>query len=423
MKIKVLMSALLAFTAFGAFAQKGELKTANEEYIKYDGLRSANIALAKPSLMNAKTAIDKASANQKTANLPETFALKAAIYGALALNETDPAAGATEYTTGLEASKKAAELDTKKENTKMIDQANAELAQYQLNKGVVDFQNKKYDQAYTEFEASRVLKPEDTLTVLYSAISASSAKKYPEAITNYNKLLTLNYNRKADVYNDLAALYMSNKDTTNALKVIGEGVSKFPTNNNLRSREIEISLMSGHTSDVISKIDEAIKADPNNKNLYFYEGFTYSQIAEAAGNNLKKAQKNKLTPAQITKLKQTRLDAFTKAAEQYKKAIAIDPNYFDATMALGYVLLTPGIDLYNEAVNLPVNETKQYNDAMAKANAQFEVAKPYLTKAVELNPQSQDALINLKQYYLGKKDMENANAIQKKIDALPKVNK
>ncbi|MDB5151624.1 MAG: hypothetical protein JWR54_375, partial [Mucilaginibacter sp.] len=36
------------------------------------------------------------------------------------------------------------------------------------------------------------------------------------------------------------------------------------------------------------------------------------------------------------------------------------------------------------------------------------------------NPQSVDALTNLKSYYLGIRDTDNANATQKKIDALPK---
>jgi hypothetical protein len=56
---------------------------------------------------------------------------------------------------------------------------------------------------------------------------------------------------------------------------------------------------------------------------------------------------------------------------------------------------------------------------MKKATDQFNQAKPYLLKAVELKPDSKDALTNLKSYYLGVKDTNNANDIQKKIDALP----
>src|ERR1700710_2957727 len=103
MKIKVLMAALLGLITINAFAQKGELSTANEEYAKFDGLARANYALAKPSLMNAKTSIDKASANKKTADLPETYALKAAIYASIASRDSVSATAATEIATAQEA--------------------------------------------------------------------------------------------------------------------------------------------------------------------------------------------------------------------------------------------------------------------------------------------------------------------------------
>ena len=54
MKIKVLMAAMLGLITINAFAQKGELSTANEEYAKYDGLARGNYVLAKPSLYKAK---------------------------------------------------------------------------------------------------------------------------------------------------------------------------------------------------------------------------------------------------------------------------------------------------------------------------------------------------------------------------------
>ena len=64
MKMKVLTTALFAFIAISAFAQPREVNNAKDEYTKFDGLRS-NMALAKPALVNAKTAIDKAAANTK----------------------------------------------------------------------------------------------------------------------------------------------------------------------------------------------------------------------------------------------------------------------------------------------------------------------------------------------------------------------
>jgi tetratricopeptide (TPR) repeat protein len=369
--------------------------------------------------------------------------LKAAVYASLASTDDDATAATTDYNTAQDALTKAKAADTKTMSDEVKNQVNlyiqhstTELAQCQLNKGVKAYQAKNYDDAYKAFDAARVLIPTDTAAVLYTAISALNAKNYPVAITNYTTLIGLpNASAKAkiDAYNDMATLYLYNKDTTGAVKLISDAVAKYPNNPDLRKREIEVSLQAGQSGDLINKIETAIKGDPNNKALYYYEGLTYSQVAEAAGTKITKLEKADKKAAaakpgvkqapnpEIAKLKQIRLDNYGKAAEQYKKAVAIDPNYFEGVMNLGYVSIAPATDIYNDAQQLPATQMTAYNAAMAKANAQFELAKPYVLKAVELNPQSLDALTNLKTYYLGKKDAENANAVQKKIDALPKA--
>jgi tetratricopeptide (TPR) repeat protein len=102
----------------------------------------------------------------------------------------------------------------------------------------------------------------------------------------------------------------------------------------------------------------------------------------------------------------------------FKKAIEVDPNYFEANMSMGYVVISPAIDMYNAAAKLPASKQKDYDAAMTKAKSQFEIAKPYLLKAVELNPKSADALNNLLTYYKGKQDAVNIAKINKQIAEL-----
>ena len=210
--------------------------------------------------MNAKTSIDKASTNAKTSALPQTLALKAAIYASLAATEADPTAATTNYATAQDALTKAQVADTKNENTNLIKHAVTELAQIQLNKGVKFFQDKNFNDAYKSFDAARQLMPDDTTAILYTAISASNAKNYPAAIGNYSKLVTTNYSKKISAYSDLTTLYLYNKDTVGAMKTIAEAVAKNPTSAELRKREIEVSLQAGQQADTIIKIDAAIKA-------------------------------------------------------------------------------------------------------------------------------------------------------------------
>ncbi len=412
MKIKLLMAGLLGFVSATTFAQKGELKTAQTEYEKYESLRGT--PLAKASLTTAKESIDKAAANEKTATLPQTYALKGAIYSTYANLDTVAATSLPLFTTAEEALKKAKELDTKGENKQIIETANLNLAQYQLTKGVAEYGSGKYDLAYKSFDYYRTILPEDTNAIYYTGLSAANSKNYPAAISNYNKLLTTKFSKVQTIYLDLSSVYLLSADTANALKIVSDGVAKYPSNSELRKREIEISLQTGKEKEVLDKIQAALAADPKNKTLYYYAGLTYSQTAEAIIKEQAKA-KDAATKA---KLQATKVENYGKAADMYKKALEIDPNYFEANLNLGYVIINPAIDEYNAANKLPANKQKEYDAAIAKAKAQFELAKPYLQKAKDLNPKSIDALTNLRTYYLGVKDDANAAKLKAEIDAI-----
>ena len=430
MKIRLLMAGLLGLVSATTFAQKGELNNAQTEYNIYQVSSGAKIpsiiSKANESLGNAKTSIDKAAVNQKTAALPQTYARKGAIYSALAYRDTIPSTSAVSFATADEALKKAKELDTKGEYKGLIDAGTTNLANYKLQQGVKEYQSKQYDKAYSSFDYWRQVVPEDTNAIYYTALAATNAAKddpkfYPLAISNYNKLVATKYSGGANAYLNLSYLYLVSKDTANSLKAASEGVGKFPANSDLRKREIEISLQTGKENLVLEKIQAAINNDPNNKTLYYYEGLTYTRIADAADAKVGPAKDDASKKA----FRQTALDNYTKAIDPYKKAISIDPDYFDANFNLGYTLMKPAIDIYNDARLMPANKEKEYEAMRIKADAQFELAKPYLQRAVDLNPKSSDALSDLRNYYKGKYDPAHAAdntakaaELKKQIDAL-----
>ena len=119
MKTKyVIASAFALAVSTAAMAQKSELANAKSEYDKFSVVRTGKIAST--SLNSAKEAIDKAAANDKTAALPQTYALKAAIYGSLAADTTQQSRDNL-ITTAQEAYKKAEAADTKGENKKLLE--------------------------------------------------------------------------------------------------------------------------------------------------------------------------------------------------------------------------------------------------------------------------------------------------------------
>ncbi|MDT3401489.1 tetratricopeptide repeat protein [Mucilaginibacter terrae] len=417
MKIKFLIAGTLSlFSASMVFAQKGEVSTAQSEYDKYETMRQnkAMAALARTSINTAKTSIDKAAVNEKTATLPQTYALKGAIYGALAYNDTVATTSLPLYTTAVEALKKAKETDTKGEYKRLTDAGNQYIAYYSLNKGVKDFQAKNFEEAYKAFDSYRTQYPEDTTAIYYTGLAAINAKNIPVAISNYKKLVTTNYSRRADIYSDLSNLYLMTKDTTAALNTVSEGVTKFPDNATLRGREVEIALQQGKATEFVEKIQAAINNKPTDKNLHFYSGIAYGKIGEAKEKEAK-AAKDPAAKAAAIKAKN---EAFEKAAAAYAKAVELDPNYFEANLNMGYILMSPAVDDYNTANKLPMTKQKEFNAMMAKVTAAADRAKPYLEKAVQLKPDDASALGNLRNYYIIKKDTAKMTELKKKIDAL-----
>ena len=388
MKSLVFAFALLG-CAYSASAQKGELSTAKTNYEKYIALKDAgSLALAGPSLTIAKTSIDKAALNEKTAIDASTWAYKALIYANLALNEADAATAEALIKSAGDDFSKAVDMDTDKKNANLITAGNDAFAQFQLNKGVKAFQAQDFKQAYTAFEQSLIYRPADTLLTYYSGLAAINAVDYTSAIKRYEELLTTDYSANREIALDLSKLYSMQKDTVNAIRIASVYATKF-NDQALATQEIELSLMSGKQKQVIERILAQITLDPKNKLEHFYLGIAYDALKE-----------------------------FKKAEDAYKKAIDLDANYFDATLNLGSGILNNGIDLYNQANTLPANKQKEYDAAMKAAFVEFDRAFPYLDKAVKIDPKSLNALQNLKTYYVIKKNTAKVAELTKQISAL-----
>lgn len=375
------------------FAQSYEVTAARTEYDKYVKLKGSP-KLADPSMKLAKESIDKAVLHKKTSLDPGAWALKAVIYSELAAQDTT-SKGEALLAESSASIKKAKELDVKAENKVNIETAERNLYSYQMAKGKRLYDQKNYQGAYTEFSNSLNYSPNDTTANYASGLSAMYAKDYPKAIARYNELLKTNYSALESVYSNLSIMYAQQKDTASAIRVLSEGTTKFPLSTDLATREIEFSLMSGKQKQIISKIETQVSKNPTNKLYPFYLGIAYDSAKD-----------------------------FVKAEEAYKKAIAIDPAYSDAYINLGGLIMNSGIETYNKA-NKQFSSTKltptqlgQYNAMKNKAVKEFDRAFPFLEKAVQLNPNSELALRNLKSYYAAKSNEAKAAEIDAKIKAL-----
>jgi len=389
MKVKSILLGTLVLASSAAFPQTSNLKKAKASYNKFNEVKSVgNSALGIGDLTIAKEALDKAIENEKTMVLPETWTYYALVNADLALLDSTEAAD--QYAQkAIEARRKAISLDTEKENEQNINIQGSILAQYELNKGAKLWDDQDFLGAYDAFSNGLEYLPGDTTLLYYSGMAAVNAQDYEKALTKYVELVPIDsFSNNRQIILDVSRLYLMQGDTTNAIKYAEIGTQKYPEDGELATQHIELNLMAGNDEQTIKTITDQVAKDPQNKNLHYYLGIAYNETGDVE-----------------------------KAEASYKKALEIDPDYLDANINLGGLILNKGIDHFNKTNNANLQQA-EYDKEIQKAYDIFDSALPYLEKAVEIDGKSQIALTNLKRYYEIKEDKAKIDELQARLDAL-----
>lgn len=389
MKIKSLLLAFCMLSSLASFAQKNEVNRGKASYNKFNEVKSiGSAALGLKDLEAAKTSLEKASLHDKTKDLSETWTYLALVYADFSVVDSTKT---EEYTNkAISALENAKTLEGNETQTENLDVVARILAQNELNNGVKAFEKQDFKAAYTSFSKGLDYLPNDTLFTYYAGLSAINGQDYPNAINMYKSLLpNEDFSTLGQIYLDLSRLYMMEQDTLSAIKYAEEGSKKFPDVAELATQNIELNLQAGHSEKVISDIEAQIAKNPENKYLHYYLGIAYGA-----------------------------LDNDEKAEAAYKESLRLDPEYADAYINLGGLMLNKGIKVFREANNLPSNQQSAYNEAVKKGSLLIDEALPFLTKATETAPDNSISWQNLKTYYQLKDDTEKVSEIEAKINSL-----
>jgi Flp pilus assembly protein TadD len=219
-------------------------------------------------------------------------------------------------------------------------------------------------------------------------LSAYKSGQYTKAALYYNQVISLNAG-DARTYMALSSSYLNQNDTTSALKALGQGISKYPQDKDLTSRQFNLYLISGKASEAYTEAEKSIQIDPTNANLYLNKGILAEQL-------------NKPEEAEAS----------------YKKAIELNAGLFDAQYNLGTFYYNQGVDMNRKAND--IKDNKKYEAAKKQADEKFKVALPYLEKAFELNRKDTGVLQSLKVLYSRAGNQEKVNMINKAIEEAKK---
>lgn len=384
---KITLTALALTMAMGGFAQKKNVSLA--EGCLYE--QPVNFA-------EGKTLIEAAMKNPETANWAKTYFIAGQVYDKQYMD------GAAKRQTGMQYSQdemsealvnavdaylKCGDLDQKPDaKGKVKPKYNKDVvknlksyADYLIAEGQ-EHQKKgenekaiKMMEKYLNLVDQDILKAENLksssiyndVKFLVVNLSAGNEKLRPTMIKYMNELKGAGY-KEETMYEWLSSTYGDMKDYDKMLKVLDEGIKKFPSNKYLIGNMINYYLDNNKEQEAVQYCDAAIQKDPNNPQYYMIKGEML----------IKKNQ-------------------FDDAIVNLEKAISLDPNNFNAQFECGLAHEKKGEELQDAANK--IKDMKKYNAQRNKAVDEFKKSLPFLEKARQINGEDEMNLRFLRSVY------------------------
>lgn len=262
------------------------------------------------------------------------------------------------------------------------------------NKGIGQFQIKDFKGAQESFQKALMLiqfsGKTDTLIMYNLALASEYAEDNETAKQIYSALVQLKYNIDGNgpgIYQSLAKIYKKEGNEAKSVEIIQKGRKAYPKNQNLIFEEIDYYLQANKDQEALTSLNDAIALDDKNAFLYYVRGTVYEKL---------KNQEN--------------------AIADYKKSIELDPKQHDAAFNLGAYYFNKGVDKINVANDLPLNQTKKFEEMKEDAKKDFQAAIPYIEIANVAKPEDGDTATMLIKLYTQVGDYEKANALKTKYE-------
>lgn len=204
----------------------------------------------------------------------------------------------------------------------------------------------------------------------YAAVAATEIPNQDAAIELFEEIKPLGFEEEKRVYLQLASLYHQKEDTVNFVRILTEGVEKYPEEPYFIQNLINVTYSQGKFDEVEDFLKEAIAINPNNPQFYDILGLIYENKKD--------------------------IDS---AIAIIKQSLDIDPNFITGFSHLGRIYYNLGVDRRSGLTREQLADRKIYEAEIAKVNENFRQAIPYFEKVRSLDPQNKDAIFALRNIY------------------------
>lgn len=376
------MKYLLFLTGIAFFAITGWPQPSEEV--------NALVYFREGKLDKAKESIDAASQHPKTKELGKTWKLRGDIYARIYSTQNQKGfkkLSDQPIEEAIQSYAKALELGLKKDDEKRAHQQLQLLQNFALNEGVMRFNEKAFKKARTFFDltikAAELNSEIDSLAIYNSGLASERLGDTDAAIRSYEKCTQLGY-KKDVMYAFLYFIYVSKGDDVGASKSLKEGLEKYPNSSQLMTNLLNEYLKTGKLESALPLLDKLTTAEPENKQYHYSKG----AVLDA-------------------------LKRYHEAESSYKRALEIDPDYFDARYNLGANYFNRGVELNNKSNE--IQDPVEFKKMKQEADAEFFKAERELSKAAALDPRNTAALNSLMQIYARTNDMEKYKTTKEQL--------
>lgn len=229
---------------------------------------------------------------------------------------------------------KAAELDSKPANTKLVSTALEGIRNRYLNDAMTAYSLGNPAEASVLFEKSLkcgehpALNTLDTMVVYYVAYTADLAKDVDRSQAYFQKCVELNFTQNGEAYARLAEIYKQKGEKDKCEEMLSQGFVKFPDSQSILVSLINFYMENDEDSNkLLDYIHRAQENEPSNASLFYAEGNVHKKLGDVA-----------------------------RAVECYQKSVEVVPEY-----AYGYFAM--GVAFYEKAVEIQTKAADELDDA------------------------------------------------------------
>ena len=432
MKTKYAIAAALLVSISG-FAQKDELK-AMKKISDKDAPSAADMKELKALIDKAEPMMANATNEQKA-----DFYYYKGGYGLYSLM-TDPAAAQKNpaialqnLTTSVDDLNRVIELEKtakKKEYTKEIQEQIFPTVKTQLvtMAGALGKQS-QFSAAVPLYETAYKMNTKDTLQLYNAAAYAVNAKDYTAALRNFEELDRLGFTNKkinytaknpkgeveyfadaktrdlyiksgytspsihkdpsirGEIVKNIALIYVQQGNTEKALQAMAKARKANPDDSGLLIAEADLYLKTNNTEMYKKLITEAAQKDPNNADLFYNLGVMTTATDKA------------------------------EAKKHYERALQINPNYVNANINMGVLILEDEQKLVDQMNKLGTSakEQKRYDELKGQRDTLYKKTIPYFETAHKADPSNQYVIEVLVSVYQALEMDSQAKAMKAKI--------